>query len=99
MSNCNPISLLHQLSKILEYIFGERSSKFTSSNAILSNSQCGFRETSRHLMLCKMVLTYLDGLLTQTTHYGHFIDLIDTIDHNIGKLDFLIYVMCQATSI
>ena len=93
VSNYRPISLLPQLSKILEKIFNNRLMNFLNSNNLLYLRQYGFRKnmsTSMAIMeLVENITTAMDnGKFT----IGVFIDLkkaFDTVDHSIlvTKLD------------
>ena len=56
MSNYRPISLLPQLSKILENIFAKRLSSFISTNKSLINCQYSFQKKLQHHMCRKMLL-------------------------------------------
>ena len=94
VSNYRPISLLPQLSKILEKIYAKRLSSFISSNNILSNCQYGFREKTSTSHALEDATNYISSCLERRLlTMGIFIDLrkaFDTVDHNIllKKLEF-----------
>ena len=86
-TNYRPVSLLPQLSKILEKLFGIRLDSFINRYNLLSSNQYGFRtnmSTSLALMeLTEEITTALDD---KKVTAGVFIDLkkaFDTINHNL----------------
>ena len=93
-TNYRPVSLLPQLSKVLEKLFNARLENFIDKHNILSDNQYGFRSnrsTSEALLeLVEKITTAMDK---KKYTLGVFIDLkkaFDTIDHEllIKKLEF-----------
>ena len=81
VSNYRPISLLPQLSKILETIYAKRLSSFISSNTILSNCQYGFSAKSSTSLALVDATNYISSCLERRLlTMGIFIDLIKTFD-------------------
>jgi len=86
-TNYRPVSLLPQLSKILEKVFNSRLDNFIEKHSLLSDNQYGFRSnrsTSQALIeLIEETTNYIDG---KKYAVGVFIDLkkaFDTINHEI----------------
>ena len=86
-SNYRPVSLLPQLSKILEKLFDKRLTDFVETHNILSNSQYGFRGNRSTAMA---LLDFMERVGSATDNknitLGVFIDLkkaFDTIDHSL----------------
>ena len=86
-SNYRPVSLLPQLSKVLEKLFNNRLEKFLNKNNILSHTQYGFRENrSTSMALMELLEDVTQSLDKKMSTIGVFIDLkkaFDTIDHGI----------------
>ena len=86
-SNYRPISLLPQISKILEKIFSKRLMSFIENHHILTDGQYGFRSNhSTSLALTEFVEKVTSAIDKQESTIGVFIDLtkaFDTVDHKI----------------
>ena len=84
-NNYRPISLLPQLSKILEKLFNNRLNKFVTNSKILNSCQYGFREgISTYHALVELVNEITNSLNKKNHSIGVFIDLrkaFDTVDH------------------
>ena len=93
-NNYRPISLLPQLSKILEKLFNNRLNKFVTNSKILNSCQYGFREgISTSHALVELVNEITNSLNKKKHSIGVFIDLrkaFDTVDHRLlcKKLEF-----------
>ena len=86
-TNYRPVSLLPQLSKILEKLFNNRLDKFLNKYNIISDNQYGFREKrSTSLALMELIEDLTQSLEKKEHTIGVFIDLkkaFDTINHEI----------------
>ena len=86
-SNYRPVSILPQLSKILERLFYVRLNKFIESNNRLSENQYGFRNNrSTAHAITELVENITDSIDAKKSTIGVFIDLkkaFDTIDHKL----------------
>lgn len=86
-TNYRPISILPQLSKILEKLFNNRLDKFINKHNLLYDSQYGFRRNhSTALALTESVEIITDAIDQKLHSIGIFIDLkkaFDTINHDI----------------
>lgn len=86
-TNYRLISILPQLSKILEKIFVARLNGFIDQHNLLSDSQYGFRNNrSTSLVLIDLMEEITDKIDNKMHSMGIFIDLqkaVDTIDHEI----------------
>ena len=84
-NNYKPISLLPQLSKILEKLYSNRLNIFTKTCDILNPCQYGFwGEMSTTHALVKVVSEITNSLNKRKHSIGVFIDLqkaFDTVDH------------------
>ena len=93
-NNYRPISLLPQLSKILEKLHSNRLNTFTKTCDILNPCQYGFRgKMSTTHALVKVVSEITNSLNKRKHSIGVFIDLqkaFDTVDHQLlcTKLEF-----------
>ena len=89
MECCNyrPVSLLPQMSKILEKVFYVRLEKFIDREKILNNYQYGFRKhTSTAHALIDLVENITDATDKKYSTIGVFLDLkkaFDTVDHEL----------------
>ena len=79
-NNYRPVSLLPQLSKILEKIFHNRLDSFLEDSKVLSDSQYGFRSkcNTTHAIL-KLIESISDSLDKRKSTIGIFIDLKKSI--------------------
>lgn len=86
-TNYRPISILSQLSKILEKLFVARLNGFISSHSLLHDSQYGFRKNRSTAHALIDLIEYVSGKIDSKVYsVGIFIDLqkaFDTIDHEI----------------
>ena len=86
-SNYRPVSLLPQLSKILEKLFNNRMEKFIEKYHLMHDSQYGFRtNTSTSMAILEFLEEVTSSLDKKKTTIGVFIDLkkaFDTIDHTL----------------
>ena len=86
-SNYRPVSLLPQLSKILEKLFNNRMEKFIEKYHLMHASQYGFRtNTSTSMAILEFLEEVTSSLDKKKTTIGVFIDLkktFDTIDHTL----------------
>ena len=93
-SNYRPISLLSQISKILEKLFNVRLEHFLEANEILSSSQYGFRSRMSTVHAALEVIESISTAIDERQYCsGIFIDLkkaFDTVNHDIliNKLAF-----------
>ena len=93
-NNYRPISLLPQLSKILEKLYSNRLNTFTKTCVILNPCQYGFREKMSTTQALVKVVSEITNSLNKRKHsIGVFIDLqkaFDTVDHQLlcTKLEF-----------
>ena len=89
-----PISLLSQLSKILERLFNLRLEQFLISNEILSNCQYGFRSCMSTVHATLELIESISTAVDNNKHCaGVFVDLkkaFDTVNHGllVNKLFF-----------
>ena len=87
MSNYRPVSILPQLSKVLEKLFEFRLRKYIDKNNFLFKGQYGFRTNhSTNLALNEMVNMILNAWDKKMLSLGVFIDLkkaFDTVNHKI----------------
>ena len=89
-----PISVLPSFSKVLERLIFKRLYQYLSSNAILSNSQFGFRQgLSTEMALITAIDFITDAIDKKETALGLFLDLrkaFDTVDKEIllNKLSY-----------
>ncbi|KAK2147907.1 hypothetical protein NP493_3348g00000 [Ridgeia piscesae] len=86
-NNYRPISLLPQLSKILEKLYSNRLNTFTKTYDILNPCQYGFKEriSTTHALI-KVVSEITNSLNKRKPSIGVFIDLqkaFDTVDHQL----------------
>lgn len=86
-TNYRPISLLPQISKILEKLFELRLRNFLIKHNLLNNCQYGFRNkhSTSHALL-DVLEQVTNGIDQSKTSIGCFLDLrkaFDTVDHNI----------------
>lgn len=92
-NNYRPVSLLPQLSKVLEKAFEKRLVQFLDSHKVLNEYQFGFRKArSTEMALLQLIEEATNALDNKQFALGVFIDLrkaFDTINHNIllCKLD------------
>ena len=95
VSNYRPVSILPQLSKILEKLFEIRLRKYIDDNGFLFNGQYGFRKShSTNLALNEMINMIVDALDKKMYSVGVFIDLkkaFDTVDHTLLIKKFSYY--------
>lgn len=86
-TNYRPVSILPQLSKILEKLFNDRLDKFINKHNLLYDSQYGFRRNySTSLALTESMEIITDAIDQKLYSVGIFIDLkkaFDTINHDI----------------
>lgn len=86
-TNYRPISILPQLSKILEKLFVARLNAFINKHNLLNDSQYGFRSNrSTALALIDLIEDITNKIDRKLYSVGIFIDLqkaFDTIDHEI----------------
>ena len=86
-TNCRPISLLPQFSKILEKLFYSRLEGFMNSCTILNSCQYGFRECiSTSHTLVELLDDIKHSLEYKKCAIGVFIDFkkaFDTVDHQL----------------
>ena len=93
-TNYRPISLLPQISKILEKLFNRRLSEFLEKYKVISPTQYGFRENmSTCFALTELVDEITASLDQKLCTMGVFIDLkkaFDTVDHQLlcKKIEF-----------
>ena len=87
VTNYRPVSILPQLSKVLEKLYEKRLREFIARNNLLFDSQYGFRsKMSTSLALNELVDTILNALDNDKFCIGVFIDLkkaFDTVDHTL----------------
>ena len=87
LTNYRPISLLPNISKILEKVVHKRIYTFLTSKNILYNSQYGFRnDHSTNQAMAEFLSCVLKGFEQNKYTLALFLDLskaFDTIDHNI----------------
>ena len=87
LTNYRPISLLPNISKILEKVVHKRIYTFLTSKNILYNSQYGFRnDHSTNQAMAEFLACVLKGFEHNEYTLALFLDLskaFDTIDHNI----------------
>ena len=87
VSNYRPVSILPQLSKILEKLFEIRLRKYIDEKGFLFKGQYGFRKNhSTNLALNEMANMIVDALDNKMYSIGVFIDLkkaFDTVDHKL----------------
>ena len=86
VGNYRPISLLPQMSKVLEKIYYKRLMSFINSNSILSESQYGFRKKRSTAYALSDFIESVSNELQDKYSIGIFIDLkkaFDTVDHKI----------------
>ena len=87
LTNYRPISLLPNISKILEKVVHKRIYTFLTSKNILYNSQYGFRNNhSTNQAMAEFLSCVLKGFEQNKYTLALFLDLskaFDTIDHNI----------------
>ena len=94
LTNYRPISLLPNISKILEKVVHKRIYKFLTSRNLLYKSQYGFRNNhSTNQAIAEFLSCVLKGFDEKKYTLALFLDLskaFDTIDHNIllQKLNF-----------
>ena len=97
MSNHRPISLLPQVSRILEKIFAKRLNSFLTKYGVISNSQYGFKASTsiRHASAADA-----SNYIASTLHKGYFTMAI-FIDLRHGRLfycknwNFMVYKVCR----
>uniref|UniRef100_A0A671U3I7 Reverse transcriptase domain-containing protein n=1 Tax=Sparus aurata TaxID=8175 RepID=A0A671U3I7_SPAAU len=86
-TNYRPISILPQLSKILEKLFNNRLDNFINKHKLLYDSQYGFRKNhSTAFALTESVEIITDAIDHKQHSIGIFIDLkkaFDTVNHDI----------------
>ena len=86
-TNYRPISLLPQISKILETLFNRRLTEFLEKYKVISPTQYGFRENmSTCFALTELVDEVTASLDQKLCTMGVFIDLkkaFDTVDHQL----------------
>lgn len=86
-TNYRPISLLPNISKILEKVVHKRIYKFFNDKELLFHSQYGFRNNhSTNLAISELMSSILKGFDEKKYTLGLFLDLskaFDTIDHDI----------------
>ena len=86
-NNYRPISLLPQLSKILEKLYNNWLSKFVTNSNILNSCHYGFREGfSTYHALVGLMSEITNSLNKRKHSIGVFIDLrnaFDTVDHQL----------------
>uniref|UniRef100_A0A8C5NFT0 Reverse transcriptase domain-containing protein n=1 Tax=Gouania willdenowi TaxID=441366 RepID=A0A8C5NFT0_GOUWI len=86
-TNYRPISILPQLSKILEKLFMNRLDKFIEDNNILHEGQYGFRKgRSTAMAIIDITENIREALEKKLFVFGIFLDLkkaFDTINHDI----------------
>ena len=94
-SNYRPISLLSQISKILEKLFNVRLEHFLEANEILSSSQYGFRSRMSTVHAALEVIESISTAIDERQYcYGIFIDLkkaFDTVNHDILIIKLAFY--------
>ena len=86
-NNYRPISLLPQLSKILEKLYNNRLSKFVTNSNVLNSCQYGFREgfSTSHALV--ELMSKITNSLNKIKHsIGVFIDLRKAFDTVDGQL-------------
>ena len=87
VSNYRPVSILPQLSKIIEKLFEIRLRRYIDEKGFLFKGQYGFRKNhSTNLALNEMVNMIVDALDNKMYSIGVFIDLkkaFDTVDHEL----------------
>ena len=95
VSNYRPVSILPQLSTILEKLFEVRLRKYIDKHEFLFKGQYGFRTNhSTNLALNEMVNIILNALDNKMFSLGVFIDLkkaFDTVDHRLLVEKFKYY--------
>ena len=93
-TNYRPISLLPQISKILEKLFNRRLTEFLETYKVISPTQYGFRE---NMSTCFALTELVDEITAspdkKVCTMGVFIDLkkaFDTVDHRLlcKKIEF-----------
>ena len=86
-TNYRPISLLPQLSKVLEKVFCKRLVTFLNKHKVFSESQFGFRHgRSTADALASLVESITDAFDKKMFTIGVFVDLrkaFDTVNHDI----------------
>ena len=86
-NNYRPISLLPQLSKMLEKLYSNRLNIFSKTCDILNHCQYGFNEKVFTTHALVKVVSVITNSLNKRKHYiGVFIDLqhtFDTADHQL----------------
>ena len=93
LDNYRPISILSTLNKIFEKLIYKRMYSFIENNAILTNSQFGFRaDSSTEKAALGLIMSILPAFLNKEFALTVFIDFkkaFDTIDHEllVKKLD------------
>ncbi len=87
VSNYRPVSILPQLSKVLEKLFEIRLRNYIDKNDLIFKGQYGFRKChSTNLALNQMVDMIINALDNKMYSVGVFIDLkkaFDTVDHKL----------------
>ena len=95
VSNFRPVSILPQLSKVLEKLFEIRLRNYIDKNSLLFNGQYGFRTNhSTNLALNEMVKVIVNAMDNDMCSIGVFIDLkkaFDTVNHNLLIKKFKYY--------
>ena len=96
-SNYRPVSLLPQLSKILEKLFNNRMEKFIEKYHLMHDSQYGFRtNTSTSMAILEFLEEVTSSLDKKKTTIGVFIDLkkaFDTIDLTLLLKNYIVMVL------
>ena len=104
VSNYRPISLLPQISKILEKIITFRLTDFLNNNNIITECQYGFKNNHSTVHAVLDATNFISSALDKNKFVmGIFVDLkkaFDTVDHTIliEKLEHYGLRVCQLTS-